>query len=758
MQKKIISIVIMLMLCVLSTAQAAVPYTDDFAQKLVKGANIMVGDSNGNMNLSSTLTRAEFAKIAVNTSPYKNYVALGAKISVFSDCTYLHWAAPYVKVAVTNNIITGYPDSTFRPDNEVVYEEAITVMLRLLGYTNEDFGNSWPYGQISLATNLGLVKNINKSAGQSLTREDALKLAYNTLNAKKKDSSTEYANSIDIVLHDNATIIATNSEDTSVSPGSVLTSAGTFTYTDSFLSEYVGTKGALAVRTNGEIVCFSPYTDNIDTYVVYSVLSNSVIVYKNGNLTELDVSDDTTVYYGAQKLTFSSAKSKLHTGDVIRVICNDFGDVHHMTLSLDSLKGPYTLSSYTSNWYNAFTNDAAGLSVVRNGEKVSTSGVKTNDILYYSKELNMVFAYAKTVVGIYENAKPNKDTPSTIVISGTEYEIESVEAFNKLSSNGSLSYGDSVTLLLGKDGKIADAVLSDTIDVSADVVGYLTECGKKSYENTDGENYTSYYVRVILADGTPCEYRTTQNYSSQINTVVKVSFNGENAKVAKASGASAPSGLIDADNMTIGRTPVSKDVKILDVSTSRSEYGGTAIRTYMQRLDGISIGSSSVLWCKRNAGGDIEEMILNDVTGDSSKYGIITDYSISQGSGSFSSSSASYTVDSDGTEYRYSGGIYSNLTLITPVKIVVSGNQVQSLSALSKISGKINGINFSHIQIGGIDYKLSDKVAVYVKNSLSNYSVMTLSDLINSWQDYSISVYTDKAEKSGGRIRVIIAQ
>ena len=756
MLKKIIPIILAITLCFAITSQAAVLYTDDFAQKLIKGANIMVGDANGNMNLTSVLTRAEFAKIAVNTSPYRNYVALGARISVFSDCTYVHWAAPYVKVAVTNGIITGYPDSTFRPDNEVIFEEAVTVMLRLLGYTNEDFGNSWPYGQISLAQNIGLTKNINKSIGQSITRDDAMKLAYNTLNTKKKGTSTEYASSLDMVLYDNATIIATNREDTSVNPQSVLTSVGTFTYTDSFESAYVGTKGALAVRTSGEIVCFSPYTDNIKEYVVYTALSDSVVVYKDGLLTELDVSDDTAVYYGAQKLTFSSARSKLHTGDVIKVVCSDLGDVHHMTLSKDSLKGPVTLSQYTSEWYRAFTEDVGTLSVVRNGENVGVNGVKTNDILYYSKELNMVFAYDKKVVGIYESANPNKDTPSSVTISGTQYEIETVEAFNKLSSKGTISLGDSVTLLMGKDGKIADVALSDTIGVSADVVGYLTECGKKSYTNTDGENYTSNYIKLYLTDGTQAEYKTSQNYSSQINSVVKVSFIGDNARVSKAVGASAPSGTFDAQKMTIGKDAVSQNVKILDVSTLRSDKKGTAIRTFMQRLHGVAISSSSVLWCKRNARGEIEEIVLNDITGDGSKYGIITDTSVS--GGSFSSSSASYTVDCDGTEYRYSGGIYSNLSLSTPVKADVASGQVQSLSALGKISGRVTGMNASHIQIGTIEYTLSDKVAIYEKTSIGGYSVMTLSKLINSWQDYSLAVYTDKSEKSGGRIRVIIVQ
>ena len=122
MIKKLLSL--FLVICVLCSSVCVFAYSTDSAQILLKSMNIMSGDENGNMNLSDNVTRAEFAKIAVNSSKFKNSVALGAQISVFKDCTYQHWSAPYVKVAVTNGVLTGYPDGTFKPENNVLYEEA----------------------------------------------------------------------------------------------------------------------------------------------------------------------------------------------------------------------------------------------------------------------------------------------------------------------------------------------------------------------------------------------------------------------------------------------------------------------------------------------------------------------------------------------------------------------------------------------------------------------------------------------------------
>ncbi len=751
MHKKIVALVLLCAMLTLSTAAyASVPYTEGFATDLVKELEIMVGDSDGNMNLSNNLTRAEFTKIAITASKYKNSVAHGAKISVFKDCSYTHWSAPYVKVAVNNGIIAGYPDGTFKPDNLVTYEEAFVVMLKLLGYTSEDFGNTWPYGQVSLGKSIGLGDNISKGIGENITRKDALILVYNTLNAKVKGSGSEYISQLDATLYENVVIIATNNEDTSIAPGSVLTSAGTYKYEDTFPAEFIGTKGDLAVKNNGEIICYTPYDQKNNKLVVYSILSDSVIVYDNGNLTELDVSNNTTVYSGSDKLTFSSAKNQMATGDVIYVVKNSSGAVEYLTLTKDSLRGPETLSAYSSTWYRAFTDDASSLTVIRNGEKVGKEDVKTYDILYFSKDLNTVFAYSKTVTGIYENAIPNKDTPTSVVISGAEYEIESVNAFNKLSSGGNLSFGSSVTLLFGKDGKIADVISSDASS-SADIVGYLVGAGRKAFENSDGKTYTSSYATLIMPDGSTVEYTTSNNCTEYVNSAAKVTFHDGVAKVTKLYAASSLTGLVNASAMTIGNYKVAKDVQILDVSTIRADKGSSTATAYMSRLDNVELRSDSVLWYGKNESGEINKIILNNVTGDTSIYGIVTSAAENGQRG--------YTIDVNGKEYSYSAGIHKNISKMTPVCAAISSSsKIESISALIALNSKITEITNSCIVSGGVEYKLSDKVVAYVRKDVDNYVVIPVSELAENLDDYSVKAYYDKKEVNGGRIRVLIAQ
>jgi len=755
MKKKLIAALLLLFIVASSFgAYASVEYSDTFAQDVMKSLDIMKGDENGDMRLSSNLTRAEFAKIAINSSKYKNSVALGAKISVFQDCTYTHWAAPYVKVAVTNKVITGYPDGTFKPNNNVSLEEAVTVLLRLLGYGDEDFGNTWPYGQISLAQNIGIMDNVPRKIGEAITREDVLKLVYNTLNAGVKGSDREYCSEIDVTLYSDVIIMATNKEDSSVSYGKVLTSAGTFKC-DDYISDYVGLKGSLAVKTGGEVICFTEdRLNSVSEYIVYSVLSDSIIAYHNGAMTELKVSGGTPVYSGAEKLTFSSARSSVEIGDVIYAVMASNGSVDYLTLTRDSLEGPYVLYSYTQDWYNRFNGDPSNLSVIRNGEKVDLSAVKANDVLYYSKELRTVFAYSKTVSGIYEKALPNKDTPTSVVVSGTEYQIESVEAFQKLSSAGELTFGSSVVLLLGKDGKIAGVMSSKVASDTAETVGILSQTGKKQYEK-DNETYTSRYVTIILTDGTSVEYRTDNDYSSFVNSVVRVTFENDSAKLTKVNNATI-TGRVDAQNMKIGKYNVSNGVQILDISTTRADYAINAVSAYMPRLDGITLTNSSVLWYKINSMGEITKLILKDVTGDTALYGIISDYS--EPSETSMSATASYTIDSNGQQLRYTGGIFSNLNHSTPVKMIVSGNQIQTMSEIYAVNGKISDVNSHSITAGNVEYQLSDNVIVYKQLSVRNFAIMTLSELVETYKDYTVTAYQDKAQSLGGRIRILIVR
>ncbi|WP_312635235.1 S-layer homology domain-containing protein [Oscillibacter sp.] len=156
----------------------------------IRALGIMTGDSAGNLNLGGNVTRAQFAKMLVNASSYKDSVGEGEGVSLFKDVNSTHWASQYIKIAVNEGWMTGYTDGTFRPSQSITLEQACATVLRLLGYDSSALAGSFPSAQLSKASSLGLRDQISIGKGEYMTRSDCVYLFYNTLTAQTSDAKT----------------------------------------------------------------------------------------------------------------------------------------------------------------------------------------------------------------------------------------------------------------------------------------------------------------------------------------------------------------------------------------------------------------------------------------------------------------------------------------------------------------------------------------------------------------------------------------
>lgn len=765
MIKKPIALFIALCLAIPSFtvfAQKDSNFTTEQYIEFIKSFNIINGDPDGNYRLDDYVTRAEFSKITVAASQYRNSVASSLKISPFKDVSYTHWAAPYIKVALSNKLVNGYEDSTFRPDSTVLYEEAVTMFLKLLGYTNDDFGSSWPYGPMGIAQNIDLTDNIDLSIGTYLTRKDAITLVYNLLNCKTKSapvSSTEkYMSIFSCTLQEDIILIATSNEDSSVGANKIATSNKTYEIGDTLNLDYLGKKGNAIIKDGDKMVAFIPSAEyTTKKYAVYSVLDNKVIVVDNSQFKELTFKDSLSVYEGSSKSTFSSVKAKLEMGDEITVRYDDYGAIDYLIYNEGTLIGPITVTN--SSWNSIVGADLSTASIVRDGVKCASSDIKTNDIVYYNKGVNMVLAYSRKVTGVYENASPNRDNPTSIELSGTVYSIESATAYNKLSSSGTLKYGDTITVLLGKDGKIADALVAGS--VSSSVVGYLTEAGSKMYKDSDGNDYSAFYAKIVTTDGKINEYKTDKNYSGLINLAVNVVFANGTGKVTRVSGAETL-GTVKASKMMIGNTPVSENIEILDISTIYEDEPTLYKGVYLQRIDGLNLTLTNTIYVEKNSNGEITKMILKDVTGDVYTYAVVSNVkSVKDADGKIRS--YTYTFDSNGSTYNDSGR-YLPVSAGEGAILSVSGTKIDTVKSMYNTEGKVTDLTGGYIIAGNVKYKLSDDVIVYTavldtSNNSYKYLITPLDTVINKLAEYkTITAYYDKLESKGGRVRIIVAR
>ena len=146
-----------LSMSLLCTGSLAV--SDSAKLETIQVLGILSGDGSGNLNLSSSVTRAQFVTMMVAASSYKDAVGSYGS-SLFKDLKGDHWASPYVKVAVEQGWMSGYVDGTFRPDQGITLEEGCTALLRLLGYDSSTLTGAYPTAQLSKASALGLLDDV----------------------------------------------------------------------------------------------------------------------------------------------------------------------------------------------------------------------------------------------------------------------------------------------------------------------------------------------------------------------------------------------------------------------------------------------------------------------------------------------------------------------------------------------------------------------------------------------------------------------
>ena len=86
-----------------------------------------------------TITRAEFLKIALLNAGYSpsGYTGEG-----FNDVYSSDWYYSYISLAEDHDFINGYEDGSFKPNNAINRAEALTILIRIAGQTRYGFSSS----------------------------------------------------------------------------------------------------------------------------------------------------------------------------------------------------------------------------------------------------------------------------------------------------------------------------------------------------------------------------------------------------------------------------------------------------------------------------------------------------------------------------------------------------------------------------------------------------------------------------------------
>ena len=413
------------------------------------------------------------------------------------------------------------------------------------------------------------------------------------------------------------------------------------------------------------------------------------------------------------------------------------GKVDLLELTSGALEGPLVAQG---DWQSALPFSPAA--VRRDGAQIPASAVQDYDVLYWNPASGEIWVYTDRASGTIQALEPSASRPTSVTVAGRAYEIETSAAALALSDLGQYRLGDPVTLLLGRSGGVA-AVADVSAAGAAERVGMVISVSEEQYPDGAGGSYTAQTVTMLATDGLTYQYQTRGGY--RVGSIVRAGAFGQDGQITlRGLSSQSLSGKVSDDGAELGDYHFAPDASILDVADGQ----GAVYRP--ERLAGVALSSGAVRYYSLNSQGEIDQMILENVTGDMYQYGVLTRR---EEMGEGLNRIYSYEYDIAGTDYALPASTTGFRAATGPIQLTGDPADPERMYSLTSAGeGTISGRQFLTDQRR---YTLSDQVLVYERRG-GQYLLSTLARAQEG--DFTLTAWYDKLEAQGGRIRVIVAR
>ena len=318
----------------------------------------------------------------------------------------------------------------------------------------------------------------------------------------------------------------------------------------------------------------------------------------------MNYEDCATLLYNA--LTANTASGSAYGTSLGFTVSN--GQVDGSTVLMSSLQGPFVAGADTQLPF-------APAAVYRNDKVSPSAELNQYDVYYYSESLQTVWIYTRKAAGRITAVSPSASAPTAITVAGSSYTLGSTAVASQVSSLNGGGVGQVVTLLLGMNNEAAGIVTGQ----EADEVFYgVVQSATRSLVEENGADVLQ-NVSVMCTDGITRSVNVDKSLNFPTGWLVQITVNSDGESVKSISGKST-SGTVNADATALGNAQLADDVEILDTTS-----GGVAGTVRPSRLSGVTLSDSDVRYYTTNAAGQIDRLILKDVTGDLWKYGVLDD-------------------------------------------------------------------------------------------------------------------------------------
>jgi len=597
MKKRVLSL--LLALCVAASLLTAPAAADGFtdvsdsdtaaAAECLRLMGAMNGYADGSFRPGTALSRAQFCKMIVYVMNASSELGKYRAVTVYPDVKPSHWAAAYINLASKGKqVILGFGDGNFHPDDPVTGGQAVTIAMRMLGYKDEDVSAAWPDGYIAQARTIGLLDGLELNAAAAMNRGQAAQLLVNLLRTDTKEGGKSFGESIAASAQSHVMLVsstATGSDGlhTSMEIGGT---GQTYQMANKVSNGLLnGRMGTLLLDKNGKVITFVPDTSGSSRTVVISEAASNRLKISTG--ATYSMSDTVKAHYQGEEKQWSEVFQWLTPGTSVTLYIGASGGVEYVFVGGSGSASTQAVVVYkegSAEGFSALANGSTSYQLTKNGAPAMAKDMRPYDVATYSPATNTIRVTDLRVTGVYESCSPSPDAPAKITSLGYTFDVlpsarESLKDFK---------VGNTFTLLLTEDNQVAGAVKSED-GVRGNAIGFLES--KDSVRLLNGLT-----LKGSVSGG---------SVDNLVGELVRVSSSKTGQlNVSRLSGGS--SGNLDVAARTVGKQKLADNVLVFRMTSD----GMKAIT--LADVETSTVLYSQIRYARTNWKDEIDLLILGD--------------------------------------------------------------------------------------------------------------------------------------------------
>lgn len=727
------------------------------AVALMSELGVINGYPDGTFKPSQVVTRAEMAKMVVEALGYGNLA--GSSAASFTD-TAGHWANGHIALANGLGIVIGYPDGSFKPNAVVSYDEAATMVVRALGYTDDSLTGVWPANYLVKAVDLDVFDNTDM-VGTGATRGN---VAIMLFNVATKNIGTVNADDEWVASSPAATFLTRNDDVAEWGPAVVEQSTKTTIniqeWVGVYASGYTNEDGELILLKQEESVLTGEFNDDATEFtadgVDYEVTTSDALKFFVN-------ADDATSKTAAELADKTVTLSAEVDGDTLEDIyaANEWVIEEAAKVTDEQMEDDLEDNELLGFAFYTDDDEIDADTFVLVGVD-SLEDIEEDDVVYvYTNDANKIRKVAVGTEQVYGNITRVSSDKTDFTVDGVVYELAETENGTQTSTSYTADADKDIVLYLDAYGDIY-LIEDDEDTVEADTYAIVL---KSENGEPGGIEDDEAQIKLLLGDGSTAIFNVVDD------SVLDADLDFTAAVTAP--GTFVEYGLDDdgdIDVITLAATGV--------VTTAKEVFSNGV-------FDGKYIASNALIFMFDDSETDKSDDDNYDIVSAESIEGdeITAEYVVDGGKivamAIWTSDAGaadmndfgvvnSYAVIDNGTKYELTMMIDgSSVVLGTDEDAVVAKDEtlelyeveyntqgeVTSLAVLEAVTGAVMTPEIVDGMIG--DYTISNDVVVYIYDTDKEYSATNTYD-VDEYKYAYLYDLPDSDDVSDGLIDVII--